>query len=121
MAHINYVTRRSFNFANMVKDEDINADMVFTIAAYHDIGHHIDSENHEKLSAAIFYENNFMKKYFTEEQRMQIKEAIEDHRASLKSEPRNIYGKIVSSADRNTSLDNIFKRTFSYRLKNVIF
>ncbi len=116
--HINYVTRRSFKFAEMVEDEEINSDMVYVIAAYHDIGHHINSEKHEKVSAKIFYDDKFMKNHFKDEKiRIIIKEAIEDHRASSKTEPRSIYGKIVSSADRMTSLEEIFKRTLSYRIK----
>ena len=38
--HIKYVIRRSFKFADTVPN--INYNMVYTIAAYHDIGHHID-------------------------------------------------------------------------------
>lgn len=45
-------------------------------------------------------------------------EAVHDHRASLNSEPRNIYGKIVSSADRNTSVEAVLKRTYDYRVKH---
>ena len=41
-------------------------------------------------------------------------EAVEDHRASLKYEPRSVYGKIVSSADRNTDVTRAVKRSFNY-------
>lgn len=44
-----------------------------------------------------------------------MSEAIEDHRASLEYIPRSIYGKIISSADRNTSIEDILKRTYEYR------
>lgn len=47
-----------------------------------------------------------------------MKEAIEDHRASNKTIPRNVYGKIVSSADRNTDITSIMKRTYSYSKRN---
>ena len=33
--------------------KDVNYNMVYVIAAYHDIGHHIDRKNHEKVSADI--------------------------------------------------------------------
>ena len=36
-------------FAKIV--QDINVDMVYTIAVYHDLGHHIDKKNHEKISS----------------------------------------------------------------------
>ena len=49
MDHIHYVIRRSLLF--MDQFEDLNADMVYTIAAFHDIAHHRDKDNHEVLSA----------------------------------------------------------------------
>ena len=49
--HIKYVIERSLKFASKV--ENINYNMVYTIAAYHDIGHYIDAKNHEKISAQI--------------------------------------------------------------------
>lgn len=52
--HINYVIRRSLEFAKQFKNIDLN--MVYTIASFHDIGHHIDKDNHEIVSAKIFYE-----------------------------------------------------------------
>lgn len=36
ISHINYVIERSFKFAKLV--DDINYDMVYVIAAYHDFG-----------------------------------------------------------------------------------
>lgn len=114
--HINYVIKRSLEFANSFPN--LNIDMVYTIAAFHDIAHHIDKDNHETLSAKVFYENNDMKKFFTEEERLIIKEAIEDHRASLGHTPRSTYGKIVSSADRETSVSNIILKTHNYSLKH---
>lgn len=78
--------------------------MVYVIAAYHDIGHHIDSKNHEVISADIMSKDENLKKFFTDEELIIIKEAIEDHRASSKEDSRTIYGKIVSSADRNNTV-----------------
>ena len=43
-----------------------------------------------------------------------IKEAIEDHRASSNHEPRSIYGKIVSTADRNITVNSCLVRTYTY-------
>ena len=68
--------------------------MVYVIAAFHDIAVHIDRKNHEILSADIFYNDDNMKKFFNSEERLIIKEAIEDNRASLKGEPRSIYGRV---------------------------
>ena len=114
--HINYVIDRCFRFAEQF--ENIDLDMLYTTAAFHDIAHHIDKNNHEVLSANIFYENEYMKQFFTEEERMIIKEGIEDHRASSDNIPRSDYGKIISSADRSTDVNEFLKRTHSYTLKH---
>lgn len=116
IGHIKTVIERSLKFA---KDYDVDINMVYTIAAYHDLGHHIDRKRHEIISAQIFMEDENMKKWFSNEQRKIIKEAIEDHRASSNHEPRTIYGKIVSTADRIiVNIDNNIKRAYSYGKRN---
>lgn len=93
--------------------------MVYTIAAYHDLGHYIDRKTHEIISAEIFMKDDKIRNWFNDEERKIIKEAIEDHRASSNHEPRSIYGKIISTADRTIiDIDNTIKRTYSYGLKN---
>ena len=114
--HIRYVIKRSFEFANQFENIDLN--MVYVIASFHDLAHHIDKDNHEVLSAKLFYENEKMKDFFTDEQRKIIKEAIEDHRASLEYVPRSDYGKIISSADRNIDIISSLKRTHAYTTKH---
>lgn len=114
--HIQYVVKRSLRFASQFPN--INLDMVYVIASFHDIAHHIDKDNHEVLSAKLFYENEKKKKIFNDDERRIIKEAIEDHRASLEYEPRSDYGKIISSADRTTSIDSVLQRTHSYTTKH---
>lgn len=114
--HIKYVINRCMKFSKQINNIDL--DMLYTIAAFHDIGHHIDKKNHEIISAKIFYENEDMKHFFSEEQRIIIKEGIEDHRASSNSIPRSDYGKIISSADRSTDVNEFLKRTHSYTLKH---
>ena len=114
--HIKYVIDRSFE---LVKENklDVNLDMVYTIAAYHDIGHHIDSKKHEIISAEIMSKDKNLSNFFSKEELTIIKEAIEDHRASAKDEPRSIYGRIVSSADRNNKVEVCLKRTYTYGKK----
>ena len=114
--HIKYVINRSFE---LVKDNDldVNLDMVYVIAAYHDIGHHIDSKTHEIISADIMSKDKNLSNFFSEDELVTIKEAIEDHRASSKSEPRSIYGMIVSSADRNNTVEDCLRRTYTYGKK----
>ncbi len=114
--HIKYVIGRSLEFAKQV--EDVNLDMVYTIASYHDIGHHIDAKNHEVVSAEIFADDDNMEMFFTTDEINTIFEAIVDHRASGGNEPRSIYGKIVSSADRRTNINNVMTTMYTYGLKN---
>ena len=114
--HIYYVIKRSLKFAESVPN--INYNMVYTIAAYHDIAHYIDAKNHEKLSAEMLANDINLKQFFSDEEIKIMSEAVYDHRASMEGEPRSIYGKIVSSADRNTIIDIPLKRTYAYRIKH---
>lgn len=114
--HIKTVIKRSLELA---QNYDVNIDMVYTIAAYHDLGHYIDRKTHEIISAEMFMQDQNIRTWFTDEQRNTIKEAIEDHRASSNHKPRSIYGMIVSTADRTIiDIDNTIKRTYSYGMKN---
>ncbi|MBQ8892054.1 MAG: HD domain-containing protein [Bacilli bacterium] len=112
LTHIKYVIERSMKFASEVSD--INYNMVYVIAAYHDIGHHIDAKRHEIISAEIMSQDENLKRFFNASELKIIKEAIEDHRASSTHEPRSIYGKIVSTADRNNTVEDCLMRTYTY-------
>ena len=115
LSHIKYVIDRSFKFAQTVPN--INYDIVYVVAAYHDIGHHIDPKKHELVSAEIMQKDQELKKFFSEDELKIIKEAIEDHRASSDHEPRSVYGKIVSTADRNNSVNSCLERSYFYGKK----
>ena len=52
--HIKTVIRRSLEIA---KGYNVNLNIVYTIAAYHDIGHYIDNAKHEIISAQIFMQD----------------------------------------------------------------
>jgi uncharacterized protein len=111
--HIRYVIDRSFQLS---KSLNINSDMVYAIATYHDCGRHIDDANHNIVSAQIAREDKNLRKFFSEEEITVIAEAIEDHRANLDREPRSLYGKIVSSADRDSDVPTLFRRIHGYAL-----
>ena len=115
LEHINYVIERSLKFAREIKD--INIEMVYVIAAYHDIGHYIDAKNHEKVSADMLRKDKQLRKFFSEEEINIMADAVEDHRASMDGEPRTIYGRIVSSADRNDSVEKCLYRSYFYGKK----
>ncbi len=113
--HIKYVIGRSFKFAQTVTD--INYNIVYVVAAYHDIGHHINPKKHEIISAEIMQKDKKLSDFFSKDELKTIKEAIEDHRASSNHEPRSIYGKIVSTADRNDNIENCLERSYFYSKK----
>ena len=114
-SHIDYVVKRSFKFAEKI--DDININMVYTIAMFHDVAHHIDKKTHEKLSAEILRNCKGLSDFFSDEEIEIMAQAIEDHRASLDHAPRTIYGKIVSTADRNNTIEQCFFRSYSFSKK----
>lgn len=105
------VIRRTFELNNIFK-LDLDSNIMYTIAACHDLGKYEDHKIHEKIAAQRFITDENMKKFFNDNQRLIIKEAIEDHRSSKEDEPRSIYGKLISSADRNTRIEIVFIRSF---------
>ena len=84
---------------------------------FHDIACHISREKHEILSAERLFNDNKLREFFDEEQMLVMKEAVEDHRASLEYEPRNIYGKILSSADRKVDIFDYMKTSMFFHKK----
>lgn len=115
--YIKIVIDRSFNLS---KDLDVNKEMVYVIASYHDLGHFIDAKTHEIISAKMLEEDKKLQSWFSKDQIQIMKEAVEDHRASCRHVPRSIYGKIISSADRTLlDIDDWIKRCYSYGKKHT--
>lgn len=114
IVHIKEVIRRSFALNDTLK-LGLDDDMIFTIAACHDWGKYEEPETGEKhaiIAGRRFIKDQIMQELFSDEERKTIKEAIEDHSSSLAEEPRSMYGKLVSSADRNTRIEIVFIRSF---------
>lgn len=111
IVHILEVIRRSFALNETLK-LNLDKNMIYAIASCHDLGKYINSDIHEKIAAETFISDENMKNFFNNEQRNIIKEAIEDHRSSKEDIPRTIYGKLISSADRNTRIEIVFIRSF---------
>ena len=111
--HIKNVIERSLRIAEGLDDVDIT--MVYVIAAYHDLGREIANKTHHEWSAYLLNRDETLKKLFLPEEIKIMAEAVEDHRASSeRPEPRSIYGKIVSSADRSYCVDEILARAYDY-------
>ena len=84
--HVRSVIDRSLALARRY---DVEPDMVYVIAAYHDTGLAFGRERHH---------------------------IVEDHRASSGHAPRSIYGRIVAEADRCIDTQTILRRTVQYGL-----
>lgn len=113
--HVEMVIEQSMAIAS---DLEVNMDMVYAIAAYHDTGLTEDRKTHHLVSGKIVREDMWLRTRFSEEQIETMAQACEDHRASSDHEPRSIYGKIVAEADRFIDPDTIILRTVQYGLAN---
>lgn len=94
----------------------INLDMVYAIAAFHDLGLEVDRKTHHLESGRIIREDPRLREWFSQEEIETMAQAVEDHRASSDHEPRSIYGKIVAEADRFIEPEKIIERTVQYGL-----
>ena len=110
-AHVREVIRRSFEL-NEAFNLGLEPNMIYAIAVCHDWGKCEDHERHHLVAAKHFVDDENMKRFFSDQERKIIKEAIEDHRSSKEDEPRSDYGKLISSADRNSRVDIVFVRSF---------
>ena len=96
---------------------DADETMAYVIAAYHDLGLKFDREKHHIHSGEILMADENLRKWFTQEQLLTMRDAVEDHRASGKNPPRTIYGSIVAEADRQIDPLTVVHRTMAYSLK----
>jgi len=134
--HIKNVIRRSLDFAKRINDDEIKTtakdfkglpaelkpnknrkidyDMCFVVAAYHDLGRDKNQKLHHLVSAGYLLNDDFMAEHFSREQLRVMADAIMDHRASNELDPLTIYGRIVSSADRDTDYQDIMRRAYAY-------
>ncbi|RJX26667.1 MAG: HD domain-containing protein [Acholeplasma sp.] len=106
------------NSLKIAADYDVDLDMVYVVACYHDIGIKFGRDNHHLTGGLFLYEDRILKQYFTEEKRQIMREAVEDHRASREHPPRSIYGKIIAEADRDISPEIVMKRTIQFGFKH---
>ena len=113
--HVQMVISQSMALAAQM---DIDVDMVYVIAAYHDIGLCEGRERHHIVSAQMLLADNELRKWFTESQLQTMAEAVEDHRASSDHAPRSLYGRIVAEADRFIDPDTVVRRTVQYGMEH---
>ena len=131
IGHVQEVITQSLQLA---AHYEVDRNMVYTIAAYHDTGLCEGREMHHKSSGRILREDKILREFllpdsipgsacsgkplFTPQQIEIMAQAVEDHRASSSNEPRSIYGKIVAEADRIIDGPTIVQRTIQYGFSN---
>lgn len=114
--HVRMVIEQSLGLAEHIPS--MNPDMVYIIAAFHDLGLINGRENHHRDSRKILEADAFVKSHFTRKQIVTMGRAVEDHRVSNQKKPRNGYGLLVAEADRFIEPETIIRRTIQYGLAN---
>ena len=100
----------------LARHYQVDRQMVYAIAAYHDVGLEKGREMHHIHSGEILAADTKLRQWFSPQQIAVMREAVEDHRASSDGEPRTIYGRIVAEADRVIDPETIIRRTVQYGL-----
>lgn len=113
--HVQRVIEQSLQLAKTI-GADIN--MAYVVAAYHDIGMSGPRAIHHVTGGKILAADQRLLKWFNPQQIAIMREAVEDHRASLSHAPRSIYGKIVAEADRDLAPEVVLTRTVQFGLEN---
>lgn len=115
LSHVMAVIRRSID---LVRSTGADINMVYVVAAYHDLGLSGPRAVHHITSGKILTADMRLRRWFSDEQIKIMKEAVEDHRASASRQPRSIYGKIVAEADRCLEPETVIRRTVQFGLSN---
>lgn len=115
IVHVQRVIR---NALALVPATGADIDMVYVIAAYHDLGMEGPRAIHHITGGKILAADARLRRWFSPEQLRVMKEAVEDHRASASHAPRSVYGMIVAEADRDLEPQVVFSRTIEYGLEN---
>ena len=111
--HVTTVIEASVRYARIY---DVDVEMAYVIAAYHDTGLEFGRDKHHSESKRIMLEDGKLREWFSREQIEIMADAAEDHRASSKGEPRTIYGRIVAEADRVIVPESIIRRTIQFTI-----
>lgn len=112
--HVERVIAESLSLA---QNYDVDINMVYVVAAYHDVGLPQGRELHHIYSAQLLLADKNLRRWFSETDLRLMAEAIEDHRASGSRPPRSIYGCIVAEADRDITPELILRRTLRFSLR----
>ena len=116
--NLEHVTRVIRNALELVRTTGADINMVYVIAAYHDLGMSGPRAVHHLTGGKILAADARLKRWFSAEQIKIMKEAVEDHRASASHSPRSLYGKIIAEADRDIVPEVVFQRAIEFGLAN---
>lgn len=115
LQHVQRVIRNAIDLARLT---GADLDMVYAIAAYHDLGMEGPRAIHHVTGGKILMADKRLTRWFSPTQIRIMKEAVEDHRASSSRMPRSIYGKIIAEADRDIEPTVVFSRAIEFGLEN---
>jgi len=105
----------------IIKDNgivNVNINMMYVVAHYHDIGMTINRPEHHIYSGRLLKADKFINHMFSPADVDTMAIAVTDHRASNEHAPRNIYGEIVADGDRQ--LDDIDKTVKRFYFAMII-
>ena len=102
----------------LARHYDVDPDLVYAAAAYHDTGLAVDRTTHHLESGKVIRADRRLRDWFTADEIETIAEAAEDHRASAKTAPRSIYGRLIAEADRLIDPMTIIRRTIQFGLSH---
>ena len=85
--HVEYVIAQSLKLA---EHYDVDRDMVYAIAAYHDTGLAVDRKTHHLESGRIIRSDRSLRQWFNEARIAMMAQAAADHRASSDTDARSI-------------------------------
>lgn len=115
LTHVTRVIRQALKLA---KQTGADVNMVYTIAAYHDLGMSGPRAIHHITGGKILAQDKRLHRWFSQDQIKVMREAVEDHRASASRSPRSLYGRIIAEADRDIVPEMVFRRTVQFGLAN---
>lgn len=95
---------------------DVDTEIIYVAAAYHDLGIVEGRETHHLVSGRIIRADGRLLQWLTQEGVELAAQAAEDHRASSNHAPRTLYGRIIAEADRLIDPETVIRRTVEYGL-----
>ncbi len=93
---------------------DVDPEILYVAAAYHDLGIIEGRETHHLVSGRIIRSDARLLQWLTPEGVELAAQAAEDHRASSDHAPRTLYGRIIAEADRLIDPETVIRRTVEY-------